>query len=91
VTVPLRTEPARLLTGRPANRPEAMPAGIAPYDAVVQAIIDVDGRFVRPLPIGGPAVLIPAALDTLGEWRAEPFRINGVATASPIVLQVTFQ
>jgi hypothetical protein len=93
VTVPLRTEPARLLTSRPANRPEAMPAGIAPYDAVVylQAIIDVDGRFVRALPIGGPAVLIPAALDTLGEWRAEPFRINGVATASPIVLQVTFQ
>jgi hypothetical protein len=70
-----------------------MPAGVTEADPTIylQAIIDVDGRFVRPVYVGGPQALLPAALESVEGWRAQPLRVNGVPTVNPIVLQVTFR
>jgi len=53
-----------------------------------QAVIDMEGRFRRAVAIGGPASLIPAALDSLEQWRARPAQINGAPVVQPIVLQI---
>jgi hypothetical protein len=56
-----------------------------------QAVIDMEGRFRRAVAIGGPASLIPAALESLEQWRARPARMNGAPVVQPIVLQIQFR
>jgi len=88
VLLPIRIEPPRITT-----RPAAIPQGISEADPTVylQVILDSEGRFVRPLHIGGPKSLVPAAIDSIGQWPAEPVRVNGTAVINPMVLQVVFQ
>jgi hypothetical protein len=84
--LPMTLEPARLLTSAPAR----MPSGVSESDPTVyvQAVIDLDGRFKRRIPIGGPPSLTSAALQSLDDWRAQPARVNGVPVVTPIVLQI---
>jgi hypothetical protein len=86
VTLPFRPEPPVL---------ERAPYGVAPADAdpaelvmYLQIVLDAEGRFSRPLYIGGPRALMPAALDALSQWRARPVRVNGVPIVNPMVVQV---
>ena len=66
VLLPMRLEPARLVTSAPAR----MPSGVSESDPTVyaQAVIDLDGRFKRAIPIGGPPSLEAAALQSLEGW-----------------------
>jgi hypothetical protein len=57
----------------------------------VQVIIDQDGRVMRPLYLGGPRALYPAALEALTKWKTQPIRVNGAPVVTPNVLQVPFQ
>jgi hypothetical protein len=86
VLLPMTVEPAQLITGATAH----MPPGVSEPDPTVyaQAVIDMEGRFRRAVAIGGPASLIPAALESLEQWRARPARINGAPVVQPIVLQL---
>ena len=86
VTLPFRPEPPVL---------ERAPYGVAPADAdpadlviYLQIVLDNEGRFSRPLYLGGPRALMPAALEALSQWRARPVRINGVPIVNPMVVQV---
>jgi hypothetical protein len=86
VLLPLTLEPARLITGATAH----MPPGSSEADPTVyaQPVIDMEGRFQRAIAIGGPASLVPTALESLEQWRARPARVNGAPVVSPIVLQL---
>jgi hypothetical protein len=87
--LPVKYDQARLV----ASVPPVRPAGIAEADPVVylQAIIDTDGRFERPVYVGGPESLTMAAQETIRQWRAQPVRVNTAPVVSPIVLQVAFR
>ena len=88
VTVPIRIEPPRLITSVTGTLPD----GVAETDPVyLQTIIDIDGRFVRPAYLGGPKALLPAALETITQWRASPLRINGTPTITAMNVQVLFR
>jgi|SRR5688572_6186178 len=89
VLLNLRIEQPRLIVSAPA----ALPQGIVESDPTVylQTIIDTEGRFTRPVHIGGPRSLLGVAINTINSWRAEPLRVNGNPTVNPVVLQVTFR
>jgi hypothetical protein len=84
-----KVEPARIISSRPAS----IPPGISEADPTVylQVILDTSGEFVHPQHIGGPKSLLPAALESLRQWRVEPFRLNGIPMITPTILQVIFQ
>jgi hypothetical protein len=77
----LKTAPARFPLGTPP-----MPAQIW-----VQAIVHPDGTLQRPVYLGGPEQLLPPALETLAEWRAEPARVNGAPIVTSTVAVLTFR
>jgi hypothetical protein len=87
-SVPMRFEPARLVSSSVVP----LPPDVVTDDPTVylQAVIDQNGRFMRPLYIGGLEALVPAALAAVTDWRAEPLRVNGAPVVNPIVLQVLF-
>jgi hypothetical protein len=87
--LPLTVEPAKLITAATAH----IPPGNSEPDPTVyaQAVIDLEGQFRRAVAIGGPASLIPSALDSLEQWRARPARVNGAPVVQPIVLQILFR
>jgi hypothetical protein len=51
-------------------------------------VLDTEGRFSRPLYLGGPRALMPAALEAVSQWRARPVRVKGVPIVNPMVVQV---
>jgi len=89
VTLPVTIEPAKLTQSSLAT----LPPGIVEADPTVylQAVIDPEGRFARPEYLGGPNSLLPTALETIGQWRATPLRVNGTPSIFPVVLQVIFR
>ncbi len=89
VVLQIKAEPARILSSRPAT----IPPGITEQDPTVylQVILDTKGEFMNPLHIGGPKSLLPAAIESIQQWRVEPFRLNGTPNISPTILQVIFQ
>ena len=83
----LRATPAKLIVAPP---PE-LPVGITgPATVFLQAVLDLEGRLLEPVYIGGPRELEAAAREALEKWRAEPYRINGAPVAAGVVLQVRF-
>ncbi len=84
----LRATPLKPLETPAPARPDGF-AG----EAVVflQAIADFEGRFQDPVYIGGPQELVAAAREAVGNWRAEPARINGAPIAVGALLQVRFR
>lgn len=84
-TIPMTVTPARALEMPRGTAPD----GTAPATAVLmQALIDLDGRFTRATYVGGPRMLEKAATETLGSWRAEPARINGAPTPAAVIVEV---
>jgi hypothetical protein len=86
--LPIQAEPAKLVTS-PSPK---LPAGNTEVDAAVfvQAVIDLEGHFQRPLYMAGPESLREAATAAIKEWRATPARMNGEAVAQVVTLRVEF-
>jgi hypothetical protein len=86
--LPIRIDQARPLVMTrpelPADNTEADPA------VFVQAVIDMDGAFQRPLYVAGPESLREAALAAIGNWRATPGQLNGEPVVQPVILLVEF-
>lgn len=78
---------------KPLNTPApALPPGQSPTPRPVrlQAVIDLDGAAQRVVYMGGPEALVPAAIDAVRGWTAEPARLNGAPIVTPVTLQVRF-
>jgi hypothetical protein len=88
VLLTLNVQPPRIMAV-----PGTIPPGISEPDPTVylQVILDTEGQFVRPLHIGGPKTLVPAAIETIRSWRTEPVRLNGIPVINPTMLQVIFR
>jgi hypothetical protein len=69
-----------------------LPAGNTEVDPAVfvQAVIDVDGAFQRPIYMAGPDSLREAALAAVKGWRATPTRMNGELVPWVVTLRVEF-
>ena len=46
-------------------------------DVILQAMIDREGRIEQLQAVSGNPMLVPAALDAVGQWRYRPYRLNG--------------
>ena len=89
VVLQIKTETPRIISSSPAT----IPPGISEPEPTVylQVILDTNGEFVHPLHIGGPKSLLPTAIESIRQWKLEPFRLNGTPNISPTILQVIFQ
>jgi hypothetical protein len=72
--------------------PPPLPAGNTEADPAVfvQAVIDMDGAFQRPIYIAGPESLREAAIAAVKTWRATPARMNGEPVVQAVSLRVEF-
>jgi hypothetical protein len=89
-----RVLPFTYANGRAGALPVAsLPAGQAPTDRAVrvQALVDLDGAVRKPVYAGGPERLADAAVAAVGNWSAEPIRLNGAPLPTPIVVAVRFR
>ncbi len=43
----------------------------------IEATVDKEGRVVNPKVVSGPALLAPAALDAVRQWRYKPYYLDG--------------
>jgi TonB family protein len=74
--------------------PDALIQERVPGQVVVEAVIGTDGRLSRPLVLnvqgGGPGMKY-AALESLGQWRFEPARLEGKPVPVYYVLTISFK
>ena len=56
----------------------------------IEAIIDEHGNVIQVHAVGGPGVLIPAALKAVGQWKYEPTYLNGEPYPVSLTVEVTF-
>lgn len=57
---------------------------------VIDAIIDEQGNVVQAHVVSGPALLIGAALESVGQWKYVPTRLNGEPVSVEMHVQVHF-
>ena len=57
---------------------------------VIEAIIDEQGSVVQAHVVSGPALLICAALESVGKWKYEPTRLNGEPVSVEMNVKVHF-
>jgi hypothetical protein len=88
VILPVKYEAASL-TSNPAP---LLPPGVveAEYTVIVQALVDIEGRFEQPVALSGPESLRAAAIDAIRKWTVTPARVNGTPVFSFSTLRVTF-
>jgi periplasmic protein TonB len=62
-------------------------------DVVIDAVIDEQGDVVQAHVMSGPALLVPAALDTVTKWKYEPSYLDGspVSVEMHVVVHFTLQ
>ena len=85
--------PIRIDESRPVTTPlPALPPGNSEADpsVFVQAVIDLDGVFQRPIYMAGPDSLREAAIAAVKTWRAIPSRMNGEPMAQFVIVRVEF-
>jgi TonB family protein len=74
--------------------PDALIQERVPGQVVVEGVIGTDGRLSRPLVLnvqgGGPGMKY-AALESLGQWRFEPARLEGKPVPVYYVLTINFK
>jgi periplasmic protein TonB len=56
----------------------------------IDAVIDTNGNVVEMQVISGPPLLIPAALETVRQWKYEPTYLNDQAIPVQLIVTVTF-
>ena len=86
--------PFTYTNGRAGTLPTPpLPAGQPPTARPVrlQALLDLDGAVRKPVYAGGPERLADAAVAALGNWSAEPIRLNGAPLPTPILVPVRFR
>lgn len=57
---------------------------------VIDAVIDEHGNVVQAHALSGPPLLIPAALQTVIQWKYQPTYLNGEAISVAMHLDVHF-
>jgi hypothetical protein len=87
-TMALDMTRAQLVESPMPSRPADDRSGV-PWIAV-QALIDLDGRFQEMRALGGPDLLVRAAIEAVRAWRVTPARANGAPLSTAVVLQVSF-
>jgi hypothetical protein len=83
----------RIDVAKPVSTPQPpLPAGNTEADPAVfvQAVIDMDGAFQRPIYIAGPESLREAAIAAVKTWKATPARMNGEPVVQAVSLRVDF-
>ena len=84
----IQAEPAKLI----ASPSPKLPAGNTEPDPAVfvQAVLDLEGNFQRPVYMAGPESLREAAMAAIKEWRSTPARMNGEPVPQVVALRVEF-
>lgn len=82
-------EPTRILYVQP-EYPILARQGHIQGSVTVDAIIDEHGNVVQVHAVDGPALLIPAALKAVMQWKYEPTQLNGVPVALDLHVFVSF-
>jgi len=57
---------------------------------VLNALVRTDGTVEKVQRISGNPVLAEAAIEAVKQWRYEPFKLNGVVTATETTVRVKF-
>lgn len=57
---------------------------------IIDAVIDEQGNVVQARVVGGPALLIPSALQTVMKWKYEPSYLDGQPISIEMHVEVTF-
>jgi periplasmic protein TonB len=60
-------------------------------DVLLSAVIDKDGAVSDVRAISGPALLIPAALQAVRQWRYKPYLLNGQPVEVETQIKVQFR
>lgn len=88
------TLPIQFTETRGVELPEVpLPEGAKPEHkrVLLQALIDLEGRFQRGTYAGGPAHLGQPAIEGIKAWKAEPARMNGAPVPWAMLLEVRFK
>lgn len=57
---------------------------------IIDTVIDEKGNVVQARVVGGPALLIPSALETILKWKYEPSYLNGEPISVEMHVEVHF-
>lgn len=71
--------------------PEIAKAARVEGVVVLKAIINKEGVIQNLEAVSGPAMLIPAAIDAVRQWRYRPYLLNGQPVEVETTVTVTFQ
>jgi hypothetical protein len=91
IVLPLTPQPGRITHRVPGRVPAGITLSSAGAQVRVQVCFDLDGVPHFAAYAGGPASLAGAAVEAVGEFRADPPRVNGAAILQPSVITVAFQ
>lgn len=86
-----RVQEPRLIRSVPPAYPQLAKSIRVSGDVVVDALIDTAGNVTAVKVISGPDLLHRAAMETVGQWKYEPARLDGQAVAMHLSLTVRFR
>lgn len=73
----------------PAYPPESQVEHIAGV-AVVRVVIDKSGGVLQAEYVSGPAVLAPAVIEAVRQWKYQPYLLNGEAVEVESKVEISF-
>jgi TonB family protein len=73
----------------PAYPPESQDDHIAGV-VVVHVVIDKSGGVLQADYVSGPAVLVPAAIEAVKQWKYQPYLLNGEAVEVESTVDISF-
>ncbi len=91
--------PQRLFVSRSVMEPKLLyrvdptyPEGVHSVSGTVtlDVVVGVDGTVISQKRINGPEVLARAAMDSVNDWRFEPYRVNGRVVEAEFTVTVNF-
>jgi hypothetical protein len=96
---PTATKPQRLAVPPGVMEPllihrvdPILPEGVNHAGSVlVRVAIGHDGTVIDQHPMGGPPVMVRAAMDAVRSWRFQPYRVNGTPVEVETTMAVEFQ
>lgn len=83
-------KPPRLIYGPQPQYPVIAKQAQIQGTVVIDAVIDEHGNVVQAHALSGPPLLIPAALQTVIQWKYQPTYLNGEAISVAMHLDVHF-
>jgi len=83
-------QPPRLIRSQPPVYPALARSMRVSGDVVLDALIDATGSVTSIRVVSGPALLQPAAVETVRKWKYEPARLDGKPSAIVLSMTVKF-